>query len=152
MWLSCVAKQKYVHHGGQLRYCKRNRKMRKPYLIATVVLMVAAGTSLVVANKASDGEGYCITISPSTLVLSSPDTIVTVHSNIPYASVDTTTLTLDDIEATFSKSDACGDLVVKFARSDVKGIVEPGPATLTLSGEFKDGSSFEASDEITVRE
>ena len=126
--------------------------MRKPYLIATVVLIVVAGTSLVIANKATDGEGDCITISPKTVVLSSPDTIVTVHSNIPYASVDTATLTLDGIPATFSKSDACGDLVVKFARADVKGIVEPGPATLTLSGKLKNGSQFEASDEITVRE
>ncbi|MBN2131011.1 MAG: hypothetical protein JW741_16030 [Sedimentisphaerales bacterium] len=126
--------------------------MRRVCLIGAIALMVAVGTSLVMANKATDGEGYCITISPNTLFLGSEDTIVTVHSNIPYGSVNTATLTLDDIPATFSKSDACGDLVVKFGRADVKGIVSPGIATLTLSGQFKDGSPFEASDSITVRE
>jgi len=113
--------------------------------------MVVVSTSLVIANKPNEGDGYNITISPSTLVLSSPDTIVTVHSNIPYGSVDTTKLTLNGIEATFTKADARGDLVVRFSRADVKGIVDPGPAILTLSGLLKDGSSFVASDDITVR-
>ena len=125
--------------------------MRKSYLISAVILMVVVSTSLVIANKPNEGDGYNITISPSTLVLSSPDTIVTVHSNIPYGSVDTTKLTLNGIEATFTKADARGDLVVRFSRADVKGIVDPGPAILTLSGLLKDGSSFVASDDITVR-
>lgn len=125
--------------------------MKKSFLIAAVVLMLVVGTSLVMANKAVDGEGDCITISPKTLVLGSEDTIVTVHSNIPYASVNTVTLTLNGIPATFSKADACGDLVVKFGRADVKDIVEPGIATLTLSGELNDGSPFQASDTITIK-
>ena len=122
--------------------------MRKSYLIAAFVLMVVVCTGLVMANKASSG----ITISPKTLVLSSVDTIVTVHSNIPYSSVKTASLYLNGISATFSKADACGDLVVRFERADVKGIVIPGDATLTLSGELKDGTIFEASDTITVKE
>ena len=126
--------------------------MRKSCLIAAVILMAAVGTGLVMANKASDGEGFCITISPKTLFLSSEDTIVTVHSNIAYGSVNTVSLTLNGVPATFSKSDACGDLVVRFGRADVKDIVKPGIATLTLSGELKDGSPFEASDTITVKE
>ena len=125
--------------------------MKKSFLIAAVVLILVVGTSLVMANKAVDGEGDCITISPKTLVLGSEDTIVTVHSNIPYASVNTVTLTLNGIPATFSKADACGDLVVKFGRADVKDIVEPGIATLTLSGELNDGFPFEASDTITIK-
>ena len=125
--------------------------MRKTCSIAAVVLMVIAGTSLVMANQASDGEGFCITISPKTLVLSSEDTIVTVHSNIPYGIVDTVTLTLNDIRATFSKADACGDLVVRFGRADVKDIVQPGMAILTLSGKLKDGTDFQASDTIVVK-
>ena len=125
--------------------------MKKSLSVLVVVLMVVVGTSFVMANKASEGEGFCITISPKTIVLSSVDTIVTVHSNIPYGTVDTVTLTLNGIPATFSKADACGDLVVKFGRADVKNIVEPGIAILTLSGELKDGSLFEASDTITVK-
>ena len=126
--------------------------MRKSYLIAAIVLILVISAGLVTANKASEGEGFCITISPKTLALSSEDTIVTVHSNIPYGIVNTVTLTLDSIPATFTKADACGDLVVKFSRADVKGIVEPGEATLTLAGALKDGTSFEASDTITVKE
>ena len=126
--------------------------MRKSYIVAAFVLIVVVCTGLVMANKASDGEGFCITISPKTLVLSSVDTIVTVHSNIPYSSVKTASLYLNGISATFSKADACGDLVVRFERADVKGIVIPGDATLTLSGELKDGTLFEASDTITVKE
>ena len=126
--------------------------MKRVCLIGAILLMGAVGTSLVLANKATDGDGFCITISPKTLVLSSEDTIVTVHSNIPYGYVDTATLTLDDIRATFSKSDACGDLVVRFSRADVKGIVSPGTATLTLFGELTDGSPFKASGSIIVRE
>ena len=126
--------------------------MRKSYLTAAFISMVVVCTGLVMANKATDGEGDCITVSPNTLVLSSPDTIVTVHSNIPYASVNTASLTLNGIPAIFTKADACGDLVVKFGRADVQGIVVPGIATITLSGELKDSSPFEASDDITVRE
>ena len=128
--------------------------MRKSYLIAAFFLMAVVCTGLVMANKATDGEGDCITISPKTLVLSSPDTIVTVHSNIPYVSVNTVSLTLNGIPATFSKADACGDLVVKFGREDVQGKVVTGIATLTLSGVLndEDGTPFEASDDITVRE
>ena len=126
--------------------------MRKSFLISTVIVMVAVSTSLVIANKPNEGDGDNITISPNTLVLSSPDTIVTVHSNIPYGSVDTASLTLNGIEATFTKADACGDLVVKFSRGDIQGIVEPGTATLTLLGSLKDGTAFSASDDITVRE
>ena len=125
--------------------------MRKLSWVAMAVLMAVVGGSLVVANQASDGEGYCITISPKTLALVSEDTVVTVHSNIPYSTVNTVSLTLNGIPATFTKADACGDLVVKFGRADVKGIVEPGKALLTLSGALKDGTAFEASDTITVK-
>jgi len=125
--------------------------MKKSYLIAAVILMVAVGSTLVMANKDNEGYGFCITITPKTLFLGSEDTIVSVHSNIPYSSVDTVTLTLDGIPATFTKADACGDLVVKFSRADVKDIVEPGLATLTLAGDLKNGLPFEAFDTITVK-
>jgi hypothetical protein len=126
--------------------------MKRFQLAALLVCLTVIGTGLVMANKASDGDGFCITVSPNTLVLSSEDTIVTVHSNIPYGIVNTVSLTLDGIPATFTKADACGDLVVRFNRADVKGIVTPGTATLTLSGELDDGTPFAASDDITVRE
>ena len=126
--------------------------MRKSYLVAAFVLILVVCTGLVMANKANEGDEFCITISPNTLVLSSEDTIVSVHSNIPYYSVDTVSLTLNGIPAIFTKADACGDLVVKFERADVKDIVEPGIAVLTLSGMLNDGSEFAVSDTIAVKE
>ena len=125
--------------------------MARLWIGVFALCILVVGASLVTANSASEGEGYCITISPRTLILSSPDTIVTVHSNIPYSSVDTASLTLDGIPATYTKMDACGDLVVKFSRADVKGVVVPGTAVLTLSGTFDDGTPFSASDTITVK-
>lgn len=124
--------------------------MKKSYLAAAAVLLMAA-TCLVMANKASVGDGFCITISPKTLSLNSEDTVVTVHSNIPYVLADRVSLMLNDIPALYTKSDACGDLVVKFDRADVKGIVEPGQATLTLYGTLVTGMEFAAQDTITVK-
>jgi hypothetical protein len=40
-------------------------------------------------------------------------------------------------------------LVAKFAIADLD--LEPGDATLTLSGAFQDGGAFSASDEVKVK-
>lgn len=125
--------------------------MKKGLLIAVVLSLVVVGTSLVIANSASEGEGICITVSPKTLVLSSPDTIVTVHSNIPYGAVDTLSLSMNGIPSTYTKADNQGCLVVKFGRADIQGTVSPGPATVTLCGLLIDGTAFSASDTITVK-
>ena len=124
--------------------------MRTSWMIAAVFVVVV-GTSLVMANKANDGEDFSITISPSTLALDSQSVCVSVHSNIPYGIVNTVSLTLNGIPAKFTKADACGDLVVKFESADVKDIVEPGQVTLTLAGLLKDSTPFQVSDTITVR-
>ena len=124
--------------------------MRTSWVIAAVFVVVV-GTSLVMANKANEGEDFSITISPSTLALNSQSVCVSVHSNIPYGIVNTVSLTLNGIPAKFTKADACGDLVVKFESADVKDIVEPGQVTLTLAGLLKDGTEFQVSDTITVR-
>lgn len=41
-------------------------------------------------------------------------------------------------------------LIVRFYRSEVQAIVEPGEVELTVSGEFTDGTNFEGADTITV--
>lgn len=125
--------------------------MKKMFYITAVVILLAAAASFVMANKANDADEFCITITPKTLVLSNSGTVVSVHSNIPYSLVVTASLTLNGLDADYTKADACGDLVVKFTRDDVKGIVEPGEATLTLSGVLYDGSYFQASDTILVK-
>jgi hypothetical protein len=119
--------------------------------MAAVVVLCAVPAGILLGNSASDGEGFCITVSPSTIVLSSPDTTVSVHSNIPYGIVDKSSLTLNGIEPSGTKVDNLGCLVVKFDKADIKQIVTPGKATLTLSGLLTDGTAFEASDTVTVR-
>ena len=122
-----------------------------------VVLLVGIGSGIVIANKANEGEGDCITISPSTLVLSSFSGDVTVHSNIVYALVDCSSLELknpagDVVTPDSTKRDDCGHLVAKFNTEDVRDIVEPGQVTLTLSGVLEDSTLFAASDTITVKD
>ncbi|MFH1688684.1 MAG: hypothetical protein ABIE42_00425 [Candidatus Eisenbacteria bacterium] len=92
-----------------------------------------------------------IQISPATLVLDSPGTWVTVHAEIAYRDVDSATLTMNGVVPTYSKSDDCGDLVVKFEREDIQNIVSPPEATLILTGLTVSGESFTGSETITVQ-
>jgi hypothetical protein len=110
------------------------------------------GAGLVMANKANVGEGICITVAPNMLVLSSEDTCVSVHSNIPFSAVDPGSILLEGIEPYLVKADDCGDLVVKVDRAAVKAIAVPGEMTLTLTGILIDEGPFAASDTIMVKE
>jgi len=93
-----------------------------------------------------------IVVSPHTLVLSSPGSWVSVHTNVPFGAVDRSTLELNGIAVAWTKADARGNLVAKFDMDAVKAIVEIGEATLTLTGELLDGQLIDASDTITVKE
>lgn len=112
-------------------------------VFAVVVLAaVAQGADLIVS----------IVISPSTINLQSNGVWVTVHADIPYSTVDTktATVTLDGIVARATFADNCGDLVAKFAVDEVRDILNPGPATLTLAGWTVDGNSFSGTDAVMV--
>lgn len=125
--------------------------MKTISFVAAVAVLAAVPAGMLLGNSASDGEGFCITVSPSTIVLRSPDKTVSVHSNIPYGIVDTSSLTMNGVEPTGTKADDLGCLVVKFDKADVKQIVSPGQVTLTLSGLLIDGTAFEASDTVMVK-
>jgi len=48
-------------------------------------------------------------------------------------------------------SDGVSDLMVKFDRSDVQDVLEPGnEVEVTVSGQLTDGTSFEGTDTIRV--
>ncbi|MBP8130059.1 MAG: hypothetical protein KA184_10825 [Candidatus Hydrogenedentes bacterium] len=92
-----------------------------------------------------------ITVSPQTLVLSSNSTAwVTVHTNLPYGSVQSASVTLDGITIAWSKADAQGNFVAKFQIGEVKGIAAPPSVELTLAGTLKDGQTFSGSDTVPV--
>ena len=103
------------------------------------------------AGTASDVEAVTIKISPGTLALRSTGTWVTVHADIPYSQVVGSTVELEGIAAALTKADDCGDLVAKFHQADVKAIVAPPSATLTLTGMTVAGTPFAGTDTIRVK-
>lgn len=126
--------------------------MKSIWTVMVVALLVVIGSGISMANKPSEGEGICITISPKTLVLNSDGGCVTVHTNISIELVDCNSLLLEGIAPYLTKADDRGELVAKFDTDAVKSVVDTGQVTLTLTGVLEDGSSFAASDTITVKE
>jgi hypothetical protein len=138
---------------------KLKENISKRYLILVVALSMILGTGIVVAVE----ETVEIRITPATLNLDQIDECqcVTVHAEIPYVDVDTETLTLNvkdadpivyiDSSSTFS--DNRGNLVVKFNRVEVTGIVAGyvgEEVTLSLTGKKLDETPFTGSGIIRV--
>lgn len=110
-------------------------------VLATVVLAVAAqGADVTVP----------IVISPSTINLQAAGTWVTVHAEIDYSDVVGASVTLDGIPVKATFADNRGDLVAKFLVGDVRDIVQPGTAELTLCGTTRDGGTFSGTDMVKV--
>ena len=118
----------------------------------TIVASIAGVLATVVLAAAAQGEDLTvpIVISPSTINLESEGTWVTVHAEIDYSDVVGATVTLNGITVKSTFADNRGDLVAKFAVGDVRGIVEPGTAQLTLSGTTRDGDTFSGTDMVKV--
>ena len=118
-----------------------------------LVSMLAVSAVLVLLSMNAFAADIEITtkVSPNTIVLASQGTLVTIHTNIAYSSVDTASLTLNGIPVAWTKADDRGQLVAKFNQSDVKNIVAPPSAELELSGYTKTGESFSGSDTIVVK-
>ena len=58
---------------------------------------------------------------------------------------------MNGVELVYSKSDNRGELVVKFDRADIAGIVSPPEATLVLTGLTTSGETFTGSEVIPVQ-
>ena len=118
----------------------------------TLVLgvMVFAGPPIVA--WADEVLAIAIQVSPNTIQLGDSQPVwVTIHTDLPYALVDTELdIALNGVIVNYTKSDLCGDLVAKFNSSEIKGIVEPGMVTLTLSGVTIYGQPFEGSSIVRV--
>ncbi len=100
-----------------------------------------------------------IMCSPSAVVMKSAANgdWMTVHTDLAYSSVDTASVELDVnngqaiLSARATKADDCGNLVAKFSLTELKGLVAPPSAILTLTGSTKDGEMFAGSDTVVVR-
>lgn len=92
-----------------------------------------------------------IVVQPDQIVLNASSTWVTVHTDIAYAEVVPSSVKLNGIPARVTKSDDCGDLVAKFVVGDIRAIVAPPSAVLTLTGLTKTGVPFSGTDTVRVK-
>jgi len=98
-------------------------------------------------------SGVPTLVSPQTILLGADQGgEVTVHAEIPFSLVDTSTLELNGLPALYAFPDSRGELVVKFAEAEVKAIVAPPSALLTLDGLTVVGELFMGADIVTVKE
>lgn len=124
--------------------------MRKSLLVVclTAVLLVAAVAAFP-GNRSEDPLG--VAVSPQTLILNwEQGGSVTVHTDIPYSIVDTESLDLSGVPVWWTKADDRGCLVAFFPEEEVKAIVAPPSAVLTLSGFTVEDEEFAGSDTVTV--
>lgn len=93
-----------------------------------------------------------IDVDPDTLNLKSKGgkNSVTVYTDLPFASVNASSLTLNGVPATSAEADEDGNLKVKFDRQAIIAIVSPPEAILILNGETVAGVPLTGSDTIRV--
>ena len=119
--------------------------------VRIVVLCGVLGIGLagmVMANGAPYDDDPAMMVSPHVIVLAKVSAI-TVHTNIPASTVVGSSIMLDDVAYTGLGVDSLGHIVAKFSVADLDLV--PGDATLTLTGEYKDGSEFSATDDVRVK-
>jgi len=124
--------------------------MKKLAFSTCAILIAVYLLTVGVLPLVADTIDAWVKLSPNNLVLASKSVWLTAHTNIPYGSVDTSTVCLDGLKASVTKSDDRGYLVAKFDVDEVKNMVSPPEATLTLSGALWNGTTFSGSDTIVV--
>jgi hypothetical protein len=118
-------------------------------IVAVCGLLGLVATQAVIGNSAVEGDEPAMMASPQTIVLEKVDS-VTVHTNIPAATVDRSTVALNGVAPVGTGADSLGHLVARFALADLA--LTPGEATLILTGLYLDGDGgFAASDVVTVK-
>lgn len=119
----------------------------RTFLVGILVLVLAFGAGAAFSTDTT----VTIKVSPHVIAMNSKATWTTVHADIPYRSVDTASgVTLNGLAAATTFADDRGDLVAKFRMADVKNIVSPPSATLTLYGQTLNGDTFEGSETVSV--
>jgi hypothetical protein len=96
-------------------------------------------------------------VSPRVLFLGFSGTRVTIHTYVPYSSVDRESILLygdgdTPIEPVSVFSDSRGNLVAKFTVGDMATIVSAPRSSLTMTGDYNDGGSFSLSGYVMVKE
>ena len=127
-----------------------NRRLTVTMLLG-VVGVCCVGVAFSSSHAATEVIDVAVTVSPSTIVLGEDKgSGVTVHTDIAYSLVDPASVYLEGVPALFTKSDCRGNLVGKFSQEAIEALVAPPDATLTLTGQTKDGIPFAGSDTVRV--
>ncbi|KAA6185327.1 hypothetical protein F2Q65_09520 [Thiohalocapsa marina] len=94
-----------------------------------------------------------IQVSPNVLNISSQGYVVTVHTDLPYSSVDVHSVFLNSVPIASSKADDQGNFVAKFDIEAVKrldGLIIGADNALMLTGVTCDGEPFVGTDWVRV--
>lgn len=123
--------------------------MRKSFFLIGLTLIILLSTVAAFSgNRSTDPLG--IAVSPHTLILNFEQGAVSVHTDIPYSTVNKSSLALNGVPVWWTKADDRGCLVAFFHEDAIKAIVSPPSATLTLTGSTVGGTSFSGSDTVSV--
>jgi hypothetical protein len=129
-------------------------KQRQRLICAMVVGLVGVGCVGVAFSAKPIAESMidvAVTVSPSTIVLGEDKgASITVHTDIAYGLVDGASVALEGVPAYLTKADCRGNLVGKFSQEAIEALIAPPDATLTLTGQTKDGIPFAGSDTVRV--
>ena len=124
-------------------------------IVGMVLVCVLVGAAAVLAG---DTTQISIKVSPHVIVMRSPTDQLTVHTNIPYRTVDRYSVELvvepngGSLNPLRTFADDRGNLVAKFDLDVVKGMVSPPDATFTLGGNTTSGARFEGSETVQVKD
>ena len=124
--------------------------IRKSFIFVTFTcfMLVFIGQAFS-GNRSDDPLG--VAVSPQTLILGvDQGGWVSVHTDIPYGSVDLSSLALNGVMVSWTKADSTGNLVGKFKEAAIKAIVTPPEEVMTLTGVSKEGVAFVGSDSVRV--
>lgn len=126
---------------------------RRQRLLAGIGVLVL-GTAIL-AGPAHSGhrskDPLGVAVSPQTFILDAEQGSVSVHTNIPFSSVDKTkSVTLNGVEALYLKADDCGNLVAKYEEGAIEETISPPAATMIFKGFYADGGTFSGSDTVRV--
>lgn len=132
-----------------MKTLSKKSEMLKVLSVLFMFLMLFAGFTADAQLEIS------IDVSPNVLNIASSGTVVTVHTDIAYSAVVGASVTLNDVEISWWKSDSRGQFVAKFNMEEVEtlvtsGVLEEGEIELTLSGTTNSGVSFSGTQVISV--